>query len=167
LALAWRAASFVVVFSLLQLAWQGLSGSRVEYFVIHTCTVRPAATLVSVLTPGLPVLASAYVLRTPDARLDILNGCDGLGALFLLIAAFAVAPLDWRWRLGGMAVGVPIVFVVNEARILALFYALRASPALFDALHATVTPIAVVVLVCCYFYAWLAHASRRSAAQTA
>ena len=165
--LAWRAVLFVVTFSLLQLAWQDLSGSRAEYFVIHTCTVAPAALLVNLLTPGVHAWASNYVLQAPHGGIDILNGCEGLGALFLVIAAFTVAPLGWRWRLAGAAAGVPAVFVVNQARILALFYAFRASPRLFDALHATVTPIAVIVLMCCYFYAWLAHASRRSVAGNA
>ena len=167
LPLVWRAVGFVVVFSALQLTWQGLSGSRLEYFVIHACTVRPAAVLANLLTPGVRAAASGYVLVAPGVRLNILNGCDGLEALFLVIAAFAVAPLDWRWRLGGVGVGVAVVFVVNQARILTLFYAFRASPPLFDALHTTVTPIVVVILVCCYFYAWLAHASRRSVAETA
>lgn len=57
--------------------------------------------------------------------------------------------------------------MVNQARILTLFYAFRSSPSLFDALHATVTPIAVVIPVCCYFYAWLARANRGSVADTA
>ena len=161
LPLIWRAVGFVVTFSVLQLSWQGLSGSPLEYFVIHACTVRPAALLANLLTPGVHASASGYVLQAPGLRLNILNGCDGLEALFLVIAAFAVAPIGWRWRLGGIAAGVPVVLVLNQARILALFYAFRASPALFDALHATITPIALIVLVCCYFYAWLTHASRR------
>ena len=167
LPLAWRAVGFVMAFSVLQLAWQSLSGGRLEYFVIHTCTVRPAALLVNLLTPGVQASASGYVLQAPGGGLNILNGCEGLEALFLIIAAFTVAPLDWRRRLAGVAVGVLVVFGLNQARILTLFYAFRANPPLFDALHATVTPIALLVIVCCYFYAWLAHASRRSVAETA
>ena len=158
--LIWRAVGFVATFSVLQLLWQHSSGSRLEYFVIHTCTVRPAALLVNVLTPAVHASASGYLLQAPGVRLNILNGCDGLEALFLVIAAFAVAPLDWRRRLAGAALGVPVVFAVNQARILTLFYAFRSDPSLFSTLHATVTPIAVVVLVCCYFYAWIAHPSR-------
>jgi exosortase family protein XrtM len=162
--LAWRAAGFATTFSVLQLIWQCLSGSQLEYGVIHLCTVQPAALLADFLTPSVHASASGYLLQAPGVRLNILNGCDGLEALFLVIAAFAVAPIDWRQRLGGAALGVLVVFVVNQARILALFYAFRASPALFAALHATVTPIAVIVLICCYFYAWLALSSRRALA---
>jgi exosortase family protein XrtM len=164
--LIWRAVGFIAVFSALQLSWQHLSGSRLEYFVIHTCTVETAAKVANILTPGVHASASGYLLQAVGVRLNILNGCDGLEALFLVVAAFAVAPLDWRRRLGGAALGVPVVFAVNQARILTLFYAFRSDPSLFSTLHATVTPIAVVVLVCCYFYAWIAHPSRPSVAET-
>ena len=167
LPLAWRAAGFVVTFSALQLTWQGLSGGRIEYLVIHTCTVAPAALLVNLLTPSVHASASNYVLQAPYGGINILNGCEGLEALFLVIAAFTVAPLDAISRLAGAVLGAPAVFLVNQARILTLFYAFRASPRLFDTLHATVTPVAVVILMCCYFYAWLAHASRRSVAESA
>ena len=156
-----------MTFSVLQLGWQSLNGSWFEHVLIHSCTVSPAALLANLLTPGIHAFASDDVLQSPHGGLDILNGCEGLEALFLLIAAFAVAPLSWRRRMQGVALGVPVVFVVNQARILTLFYAFRASPQLFDALHATVTPIAVIVLMCCYFYAWLAHASRHSVAENA
>lgn len=164
--LLWRAVGFVATFSVLQLVWQHLSGSRLGYFVIHTCTVRPAALLINVLTPDVRASAAGYLLQAPGVRLNILNGCDGMEALFLVIAAFAVAPLDWHRRLGGAALGVPVVFAVNQVRILTLFYVFRSYPPLFAALHATVTPIAVIVLVCCYFYAWFAYPSR-SVAETA
>lgn len=164
--LAWRSVGFVVVFSVLQLAWQGLSGGRLEYFVIHTCTVTPAALLANLLTPGVRASASGYVLQAPGGGLNILNGCEGLEALFLVMAAFTVTSLEWRRRSAGMAVGMLVVFVVNQARILTLFYAFRASPPLFDTLHAAVTPVAFIVIICCYFYAWLAHANR-SMAETA
>jgi hypothetical protein len=46
----------------------------------------------------------------------------------------------WRQRLAGLLLGIVVVFAVNQARIL-LFYGYRASPAWFDALHTTITPI--------------------------
>ena len=103
-----------------------------------------------------------FSIRAPGGGLNILNGCEGLEALFLLIAAFAVAPLTWQAKLLGAGLGVLVVFAVNQARILVLFYAYRADHALFDQLHSTVTPIAVVLLVSAYFYVWFNHAERRS-----
>lgn len=158
LGLPWRALGFVMTFTVLQLAWQSLRGTRVEYFVIHSCTVRPAALLADLLTPGVHARAVGFSLQAPQGGLNILNGCEGIGALLLLAAAFTVAPLAWRPRLNGLALGTLVVFLVNQARILLLFYVYRADPTLFDSLHALITPIVLVALVCCYFHAWLAYA---------
>jgi exosortase/archaeosortase family protein len=127
--------------------------------LIEDVTVRPAVTLVNLLTPTVSARAAGPTMRAQGGSLKIINGCDGTEALFLLSAAFLVAPLPWRYRVRGLLLGVPVVFVVNELRIIALFYANRADRSLFDLLHGTVTPIAVILLVAGYFYACLvAHA---------
>jgi exosortase/archaeosortase family protein len=105
-----------------------------------------------------------YSLRAPGGGLNILNGCEGMEALFLLSAAFAVVPLPWRQRLTGLVLGIAIVFVVNQVRILLLFYGYRESPAWFEALHTTITPIGVVLVISAYFYAWLVYSGRQTTA---
>jgi exosortase/archaeosortase family protein len=162
--LAARMSAFVGAFAAQQLVWQGLRGSPVERAVIHWGTVRPAALLIDLLTPGAHVQAVGFSLLAPGGGLNILNGCEGLEALFLLSAAFLVAPLPTGLRLRGLLLGVVVVFLVNQSRILVLFYAYRTDAALFDPLHGTVTPIGVVLVVSAYFYAWVLHAQRVTAA---
>jgi exosortase/archaeosortase family protein len=162
--LLWEGLGFVVIFSVLQLGWQALHGTRFERLLVHDATVRPAVALANWLTPEVHARAVEFSMRAPGGGLNILNGCEGLEALFLLLAAFSVARLPWSARLWGAALGVLVVFAVNQARILTLFYAYRADHALFDRLHSTVTPIAVVLLVSGYFYAWFSHSARRSPA---
>lgn len=161
-----RAAAFLLAFAALQLGWQSLHGSRVERLVIHDGIVRPAVILVNVLTPRVGARAAGDALQAPGGGLFIRNGCDGLEAMFLLCAAFLVAPMSWRKRWQGLLLGTAFVYVVNQVRILILFYAFRADRQLFDSLHATVTPIAVVLLICTYFYAWQRHAARPLAQAT-
>jgi len=146
---------FVCVFAVLQLTWQSLRGSAVERFVIHDMTLVPAAGLANRVTPGVGARAEGSRLTSARGGINILNGCEGMDAMLLLVAAFAAAPLAWRSRLAGAGVGTVVVFAINQARILVLFYAYRSSPHLFDALHAFVTPIAVVLLVAMYFHVWL------------
>jgi hypothetical protein len=71
--------------------------------------------------------------------------------------------MAWSLRVAGFLVGALLVFIVNQLRVLTLFYAWRADHALFDLLHGTVTPVAVVLSVCAYYYACLAFAVRRAA----
>jgi exosortase family protein XrtM len=159
-----RAAIFFLSFALLQLGWQALDTSSLKRFIVHDGIVRPAAVLVNWLTPAVHARAVDFSLRAHGGGLNILNGCEGMEALFLLIAAFVVAPLPGRSRWIGLLLGIAVVFVINQLRILTLFYAYRADHALFDPLHAIVTPIVVVLLVSLYFYAWLVRANHRTAA---
>jgi len=158
-----RAVAFLSLFALLQLGWQSLRGTAVERLIIHGCTVEPAAHLVNWLTPSVHARAVDFSLRAAGGSLNILNGCDGTEALFLLSAALAVAPISLRQRVTGLLIGMAVVFLVNQARIVLLFYAYRASHQWFDSLHATITPIGVVLLVSAYFYVWLVYSSRRLA----
>ncbi|HVY23028.1 MAG TPA: hypothetical protein VG962_06720 [Steroidobacteraceae bacterium] len=151
----WRGVGFIVVFLVSQWSWQALHGSITEYIIIHTLTVKPAAWLVNLITPHVHAAAIQFSLVAAGGGLNILNGCEGMDTLLLLCAAFAVVPLSWTSRGLGLLCGIGVIFVINQARILLLFYAYRTDQTLFDALHSTVTPIAVVLLVSAYFYVWL------------
>jgi exosortase/archaeosortase family protein len=159
-----RLLSFVAIFAGLQLAWINVRGTAIEYLVIHDITVKPAAYLVNLFTPSVAAQAVKFTLHAAGGGLNILNGCEGLEALFLLCAAFSVAPLPWRERALGFVLGIVVVFAVNQARILLLFYAFRIDHTWFDFLHGTVTPIAVVLLIAAYFYTWLFKASKHAVA---
>jgi exosortase family protein XrtM len=153
---------FLIVFAALQLSWQMLQGSVVQELVVNDFTVVAATGFANWLTPTLHAQAIQNSIYSYSGSLNIINGCDGMEALFVLIAAFALAPLPWRSRAFGLLLGLPFVFVVNQIRILALFYANRSDHGLFELLHGTVTPIAVIIFICGYFYAWLRRAHRIS-----
>lgn len=159
-----RAALFLLIFALLMLGWNAMRGGVLERLVVHDATVRPAAWLANLLTPGLHARAVDSSIRAPGGGLNILNGCEGVDALFLLVAAFVVAPLPARARFLGLLSGVALVYIINQARILLLFYVFRRDPALFATLHGTVTPIAMVLLIAAWFYMWLCRRAPRVAA---
>ena len=152
-----KAAVFLLAFAALQLAWDAVRGGTLERLVIHNGTVQPASALVNLLTPDVHAEAKGFAIYASGGGLNIQNGCEGMEALFLLLAAFAVAPIPRRSRWIGLLLGIPVVFVINQARILVLFYAYRIDHSWFDPLHSMVTPIVVVLLIASYFYVWLAH----------
>ncbi|MFN0316682.1 MAG: exosortase/archaeosortase family protein, partial [Burkholderiales bacterium] len=91
------------------------------------------------------------------------NGCEGTEVMFLLLAAFAAVPMAWRDRFIGLAIGIAGVFVLNQARILALFYAFRTNRALFDSLHTLILPAVLVAAVALYFHAFIRSRGARLA----
>jgi len=152
-------AIFLSVFAVLQWAWGEARDTWVERLVIHQATVKPAAALVQVITPEANARPVAASIKAPGGGLNILNGCEGTEVMFLLVAAFAAVNLGWRHRLIGLALGLVLVFALNQARILALFYAFRNERSLFDILHTTVLPAVLIAAAALYFYAAL-HRSR-------
>lgn len=152
-------AIFLGVFVLLQWAWGEARDTWVERLVIHEATVKPAVALIQILTPEANAKPVAASIKAPGGGLNILNGCEGTEVMFLLIAAFAAVRLGWRQRLIGLTLGLGLIFVLNQVRILALFYAFRNERILFDLLHTTVLPAVLIAAVALYFYAVL-HRSR-------
>ena len=76
----------------------------------------------------------------------------GIVVMFLLVAAFAAVRMSGRRKLLGLGLGLALVFMLNQARILALFYAFRNERALFDTLHTTVLPAVLIAVVALYFH---------------
>lgn len=152
---------FVLVFAIEQFAWSAAKGGAVEWAVVHVGTVVPATAAVNLITPEIGARAQGTSIKAPGGGLNILNGCDGMEVVFLLAAAFAAIRLPWKTRLAGLLTGLGLVFVLNQARILALFYAFRWDRGLFDVLHTTVLPVVLVAFVALYFYAFL-HYDRRA-----
>jgi len=92
----------------------------------------------------------------------VLLGCEGTDVVFMLAAAFAVFPLPWRERLAGLAAGLAWVYLLNQARVVALFYAFRNHRELFDVLHSVAAPLLVVAFTALFFHLWLRRAQRGS-----
>lgn len=152
-------AIFLSVFTVLQWAWGEARDTWVERLVIHQATVKPAAVLVQLITPEANAKPVAASIKAPGGGLNILNGCEGTEVMFLLIAAIAAVNLSWRHKLTGLALGLVLVFSINQARILTLFYAFRNDRSLFDMLHTTILPVVLIAAVALYFYVIL-HRSR-------
>jgi exosortase/archaeosortase family protein len=152
-----RGLGCALVFVALQQGWEAARGGPLEHLVIHDATVLPAALLVNLLTPGLHAAAIGYTLHAPGGGINVLNGCEGTEVWLLLAAAFAVAPLRPGARLRGALLALPLVLLLNDLRLVGLFYALHVDRGWFAALHGTVTPLLLALAAAGYFHAWLVH----------
>jgi len=147
---------FLVAFFALQYGWEMSRGSHFEQIVIDQATVAPAAWVINTLTPAQGVMAQEHRLVSSKGSLNILNGCEGLETLFLLIAAILAYPFTWRARMQGLGLGLPLVFVLNQARIVLLWYAFLHDRTLFDTLHGMVMPLLLVAACLLFFLAFIA-----------
>jgi exosortase family protein XrtM len=167
-AMMWRVVFFLALFATLQLLYGSAKGTWVERLVIDQATVQTAAWLINTLDPAIGVQASGSRLRAPGGGINVLNGCEGTDMAFLMIAAMLVAPQSWRARVAGLLVGTGLVFVLNQARVVTLFYAFRTDKVLFDTLHGIVAPLLLIIGAAAFFMIWLhRHAANPAITPTA
>lgn len=157
-------ALFVAVFFGCEALYMQSRGTGFERIFIDTLTVKPSAALINWFTPDEHVSAQGPRLVSPFARLSVLNGCEGTEAMFLLMAAISAFAAPWRHKLFGALLGIGLVYVLNQMRIVALYYSFRADKGLFDLIHGTLGPTLIVLLACGFFYWWLKQIPRHSAA---
>ena len=148
-------AIFVSLLVLMQFGWSNVRGTGFERFFIDEITVKPAAWLIARLTSEIPVQAIGSHLNAPGGGINILNGCDGMDIVLLLVAAMLVAPIPAYQRLTGILAGSGLIYLCNQVRILALFYSCRTDKALFNLLHGLIAPVLLIFVASAFFVLWL------------
>jgi exosortase/archaeosortase family protein len=146
---------FFFVFSLLQVSWLLLRDNAFGHFVRGEITVKPAVTMINLFSPSIHAQALGNQIIAPGGGLVIKLGCEGLEAMFILIAAIIASSVKFKNMMSGLLMGTLLVYVLNQARILILFYTNRADKALFHLLHATIAPIVLIAIVGIFYYWWL------------
>jgi exosortase/archaeosortase family protein len=146
---------FFFIFALLQVGWLLMRDNAFGHFVRGEITVKPAVTLINLLSPSIHAQALGNQIIAPGGGLVIKLGCEGLEAMFILFAAIIASSVKFKNMISGLLMGTLLVYVLNQARILILFYTNRADKALFHLLHATIAPIVLIAIVGIFYYWWL------------
>ena len=158
---------FASVYVCLQWLWSLARQTIIERIAIADITVRPAVWAIHQLTPSVDAVASRFNIDAPGGGINILNGCEGFEVLFLLVAALGVAPISWSRRALGWVGGTLLVWLLNQLRILVLFYTYRADKNLFVLLHGSIAPLVLIVCVTIAFTLFVGLGSPASAEHTA
>ena len=146
---------FLLVFAALQVSWLLVRDNSFGHFIRGDVTVKPAVSLINTFTPSINATALGNQIIAKGGGLVVKLGCEGVEALFVLIAALVTAPLSRKAILSGIAYGTLYIYGLNQLRILALFYAFRADKPLFHLLHGTIAPLILIALAGLFFHWWL------------
>ena len=141
--------------ALLQGLYSTAKDTWVEHLVIDQVTVKSAAWLIQVFDPATDVHPVGSRLRAPGGGINVINGCEGTDVVFLMIGAMLVAPISVRAKLIGGLLGTALVLVLNQARVIGLFYAYRFDRSLFDMMHGVIAPLLLIIAAAWFFVLWL------------
>jgi len=112
---------------------------------------------------GEPVLAEGTQIRSPGFAVDVKNGCNGVEAMLILVAAILAFPATARSRVLGIAAGTLVIQAANLVRVVSLFWLGAHHRELFDAFHTAVWQTALLLVAVGLFVFW----TRRSGARAA
>ncbi|AEF99855.1 hypothetical protein Metme_1432 [Methylomonas methanica MC09] len=129
--------------------------------IYYHSVVAICADLVNWLAPFEQVFAKHNHLLSAKADLEIVRGCDGAGALFLVISAVLVFPSGLKRKALGLLLGIGLIYTINLLRICVLYFIIAYHPGWFQLIHTYVAPTLMVMLGCFYF-AWWAFGSTPS-----
>src|SRR5215213_10440773 len=94
---------------------------------------------------GQNVTMQGTVIRSPRFAVNIKNGCNGVEAMLIFLAAVLAFPAPWRSRLAGLALGMIAIQIVNLIRVVALFLTGIYFPKLFDTSHTVIWQTVVIL----------------------
>lgn len=94
---------------------------------------------------GQNVTMQGTIIRNSRFAVNIRNGCNGVEAMLIFLAAVLAFPASWRSRLLGLGFGILAIQVVNLIRVVALFLTGIYFPRLFDASHTVIWQTVVIL----------------------
>jgi exosortase H (IPTLxxWG-CTERM-specific) len=94
---------------------------------------------------GQDVTMQGTIIRSSRFAVNIRNGCNGVEAMLIFLAAVLAFPASWRSRLLGLGIGILAIQAVNLVRVVALFLTGAYFPSLFDASHTVVWQTLVIL----------------------
>ena len=98
--------------------------------------------------------AVGTLIQSPAFAVDVKNGCNGIEAVLLLVAAMLAFPASPKRRLVGIAAGLAVIQGVNLFRIVSLFWLGVHHRNVFELFHAAVWQTALILLAVGIFLAW-------------
>ena len=146
---------FLAIFTLASLTWSGARGTSLQRFVVEEATVGTSSRIISLINPGQEVRSEGARLISPHVRLSVLNGCEGTESVILLVAAILAYPAPLRRKPAGLLFGAAGIFVLNQLRLVGLFYILRYQPEWFSAMHGYISPVLILITGSLIFVLWV------------
>jgi exosortase H (IPTLxxWG-CTERM-specific) len=155
--------AFLGKFFLLLLVFFGLTAPR----AVNDAVVEPFTAGVAKASGAVCGLVSrevsvtGTVISSPAFAVNVRQGCNGLEAVFLFLAAVLAFPVAVSQRLLGALLGTVAIQLVNLVRVVALFFTGVLWPDVFEESHTVVWQGVVILAAVALFVAWASWVARK------
>jgi archaeosortase B (VPXXXP-CTERM-specific) len=118
---------------------------------------------------GVPATRSATTVEVGGGRggMEIISECSAIYVLILFAAAVLAFPTTWSARARGLALGLPLLLVINIVRLVTLGLIVRHRPAWLPLFHEYLWQVFFVVVVVALYLVWIERMVPRARAHPA
>lgn len=143
-----------ILYGLFHFGYHKVPDSYLKTQVYPNVIGHPAAKVITVLTPSRYVNVRDNAIASKSVVLNIVRGCDGSGVWFMLMAAILAFGANLKHTLSGLIIGTLTVYIVNQIRIVGLFYLVGYDRMLFPAVHTYFAPTLIIFIIAGFFLWW-------------
>ena len=115
-------------------------------------TARCTASLLTLLGGG--AHAAGSLVTSHYGTVEIIYECTGIFPIVILAAAIIAFPAGWRSKAIGLSLGIPIILVLNQVRVLSLVFIERFVPAIMGPVHHLIWPAMILFSTTVLFLFW-------------
>jgi len=94
------------------------------------------------------------LIRTERFTVDVKNGCNGIEAIILLVAAIGAFPAPPLMRVGGIVAGAVLLQLINVIRIASLVWLGAHHPSVFQMFHVAIWQTLIILVSLVLFLIW-------------
>lgn len=153
--------SFIAVYSVFHLMYFYVPDATLKQ-IYYDYLVTISADIINFFAPSERVFARNNSLLSARANLEVVRGCDGAGVMFLMTAAILVFSASIKRKIVGLVCGLILVYVLNQIRIISLYFIVVYRRDWFLPVHTYVAP-SFIILFCSLFFMWWAFQESRHA----
>jgi exosortase/archaeosortase family protein len=120
--------------------------------------VTAAATAWGLRLFGLTSQVMDTMVLSPGVHVEIIYECTAIFPVVLFLAAVLTFPARMPAKLAGIAIGLPAIFFLNQARLLSLVFVLSFAPSYYEDIHLIVWPSLLVLVLTGGWLVWARRA---------
>ncbi len=126
---------------------------------IGTPFTIPAVKMSELLLNLLRIEASSrgvlLTLAADGRTMNVANGCNGLVASLIFLAAISAYPASLKKKLKGIIIGLPLIYFFNIFRIVGLFITSIYLPGFFDQFHLYIAQSLFIAITIAIWLFWI------------
>ncbi len=132
----------------------------------YTTFVASVATMIFRVF-GQTVAQVGTVVTVGGTSLSIATGCNGAEALALYFSAVPAFPTGWKQKLFGLVLGLVGIFLINQIRVIGLFFVAMVKPEILPEAHNYAGQTFVIVMGMALWWFWVIRFTGTSNAKSA